>query len=64
MSVFTQSFSLVSSASQAPSSDYARTESPIRDAQYSPTIQPVSKHPILLLNFVLSPTLTLAIDLL
>ncbi|XP_075903820.1 protein scribble homolog isoform X15 [Nelusetta ayraudi] len=25
---------------RAPSSDYGRTESPIRDAQYSPTIQP------------------------
>ncbi|XP_075903812.1 protein scribble homolog isoform X7 [Nelusetta ayraudi] len=30
--------------SKAPSSDYGRTESPIRDAQYSPTIQPPSHH--------------------
>ncbi|XP_075903817.1 protein scribble homolog isoform X12 [Nelusetta ayraudi] len=29
---------------RAPSSDYGRTESPIRDAQYSPTIQPPSHH--------------------
>ncbi|XP_075903821.1 protein scribble homolog isoform X16 [Nelusetta ayraudi] len=29
---------------RAPSSDYGRTESPIRDAQYSPTIQPANVH--------------------
>ncbi|KAM6900570.1 protein scribble homolog [Xenentodon cancila] len=29
---------------RAPSSDYARTESPIREAPYSPTIQPPSHH--------------------
>lgn len=27
---------------QAPSSDFVRTDSPIREAPYSPTIQPVS----------------------
>ncbi|XP_061660889.1 protein scribble homolog isoform X7 [Syngnathoides biaculeatus] len=30
--------------SKTPSSDYARTESPIREAPYSPTIQPASIH--------------------
>ncbi|KAM7369744.1 hypothetical protein PAMP_011044 [Pampus punctatissimus] len=30
--------------SKAPSSDYTRTESPIREAPYSPTIQPASIH--------------------
>ncbi|XP_061569601.1 protein scribble homolog [Cololabis saira] len=30
--------------SKAPSSDYARTESPVREAPYSPTIQPPSQH--------------------
>ncbi|XP_044194908.1 protein scribble homolog isoform X3 [Thunnus albacares] len=30
--------------SKAPSSDYTRTESPIREAPYSPTIQPPSDH--------------------
>ncbi|XP_051909758.1 protein scribble homolog isoform X14 [Hippocampus zosterae] len=29
---------------RTPSSDYARTESPIREASYSPTIQPASIH--------------------
>ncbi|XP_051909747.1 protein scribble homolog isoform X4 [Hippocampus zosterae] len=29
---------------RTPSSDYARTESPIREASYSPTIQPTSHH--------------------
>ncbi|XP_067342281.1 protein scribble homolog isoform X4 [Channa argus] len=30
--------------SKAPSSDFTRTDSPIREAQYSPTIQPSSHH--------------------
>ncbi|XP_057680943.1 protein scribble homolog isoform X7 [Corythoichthys intestinalis] len=30
--------------SKTPSSDYTRTESPIRDASYSPTIQPATIH--------------------